>query len=137
MYINGVKVASNDNFNRPTGKEVKDYLKRGNNVIAVVASNAEAEGPAGFVAKLDLELDTRDIRIVTDASWHGDLSEVAGWKTDLKVPASFEPVEIAGSLGKGAWPQVVTDCSAALQLDAASIKVVRPERRRAEHTTAA
>ena len=109
MYINGVKVASNDNFNRPTGKEVKDYLKRGNNVIAVVASNAEAEGPAGFVAKLDLELDTRDIRIVTDASWHGDLSEVDGWKTDLKVPASFEPVEIAGSLGKGAWPQVTME----------------------------
>ena len=108
MYINGVKVASNDNFNKPTGKEVKEYLKRGKNIIAVVASNAEAEGPAGFVARLDLEFDTHNIRIPTDASWSGGLSEVAGWKTDVKVPAGFKAVEIAGSLGEGAWPQVTS-----------------------------
>lgn len=108
MYINGVKVASNDNFNKPTGKEVKEYLKRGNNVIAVVASNAEAEGPAGFVARLDLEFDTQNVRIVTDASWFGGISEVAGWKTDLKVPTAFKSVEIAGPIGEGAWPLVTS-----------------------------
>ncbi len=108
MYINGVKVASNDNFNKPTGKEVKEYLKRGNNVIAVVASNAEAEGPAGFVARLDLEFDTQNVRIVTDASWFGGISEVAGWKTDLKVPTGFKSVEIAGPIGEGAWPLVTS-----------------------------
>jgi len=108
VYINGVKVASNDNFNKPTGKEVKEYLKRGNNVIAVVASNAEAEGPAGFVARLDLEFDTQNVRIVTDASWFGGISEVAGWKTDLKVPTGFKSVEIAGPIGEGAWPLVTS-----------------------------
>ncbi len=103
-----MKVASNDNFTKPTGKEVKDYLKRGNNVIAVVASNAEAEGPAGFVARLDLELDKEIPQIITDDSWFAGLSEIAGWKTDVKVPNTFIPAKVAAPLGGGAWPQVTT-----------------------------
>ena len=108
VYINGVKVASNDNFNKPTGKEVKEYLRRGNNVLAVVASNSEAEGPAGFVARLDLELDNQNPRLVSDASWVGSTSEVAGWKTDLLPPADFKATRAIGPLGCEPWTQVTS-----------------------------
>ena len=108
VYINGVKVASNDNFNKPTGKEVKEYLRRGDNVLAVVASNSEAEGPAGFVARLDLELDRESPRIVSDASWVGGLSESAGWKTDPLPPAEFKASNTIGPLGCKPWTQVTS-----------------------------
>ena len=58
VFINGTKIGENTDFNNPAN-EVKEYLKRGNNVIAVVTFNAEAEGPAGFIARLDLELDAK------------------------------------------------------------------------------
>lgn len=109
VYINGVKVASNDNFNQPTGKEIKEYLRRGQNVLAVVASNFEAEGPAGFAARLDLELDTQSPRIVSDSSWHGSLQEVPGWKTDVEIPAEFRSVKTAAPLGGGAWTTVTSE----------------------------
>ena len=108
VYINGVKVASNDNFNKPTGKEVKEYLRRGENVLAVVAANSEAEGPAGFVARLDLELDRESPRIVSDASWVGGLSESAGWKTDLLPPPDFKAIRPIGALGCEPWTQVTS-----------------------------
>ena len=102
VFINGTKIGENTDFNNPTGKEVKEYLKRGNNVIAVVAANAEAEGPAGFIARLDLELDTQSPRIVTDESWVGALKEVPGWKTALKAPEEYKSVTKIAQLGGGA-----------------------------------
>ena len=106
VFINGTKIGENTDFNNPTGKEVKEYLKRGNNVIAVVAANAEAEGPAGFIARLDLELDTQSPRIVTDESWVGALKEVPGWKTALKAPEEYKSVTKIAQLGGGAWAGV-------------------------------
>ena len=109
VFINGTKVGSNDNFNIPTGKDVKAFLKRGNNVIAVVASNSEAEGPAGFVARLNLELDTQSPSIVSNNSWVGSLKEIAGWKTDLMAPEGFIAVTEAAVLGGSPWTGVTEE----------------------------
>ena len=68
IYINGKKVASGDDFNRPEQLDIKSRLKDGENVIEAEVVNSG--GPAGFVAKLAITgVDGKVRYLVTDESW--------------------------------------------------------------------
>ena len=68
IYVNGKKVASGDDFNRPEQLDIKSRLKDGENVIEAEVVNSG--GPAGFVAKLAITgMDGKVRYLVTDESW--------------------------------------------------------------------
>lgn len=68
LYLNGTKLGSDGNFERPEVYEVADGLVIGRNVIAVEARNGG--GPAGLIASLALVGARGQVEyVVTDAAW--------------------------------------------------------------------
>ena len=68
VYVNGRKVASGEDFNRPEQLDINSRLKDGENVIEAEVVNSG--GPAGFVAKLVITGgDGKHRYVVTDGNW--------------------------------------------------------------------
>ena len=110
VFVNGKSIGSSGNWNAAVSADVKKLLKKGGNVIAVIAQNAG--GPAGFVLQLEVtNADGKKTVIVTDDSWRfvdkapkDLLGEATNWKME-GFPNGKEPV-VVGTIGDDPWGNV-------------------------------
>jgi len=110
VFVNGKSVGSSGNWNAAVSADVKKLLKKGANIIAVIAQNAG--GPAGFVLQLEVDqADSPKVVFVTDDSWRfvdkepkDLLGEASKWKTE-GLPTGKKPV-VVGTLGDAPWGHV-------------------------------
>lgn len=73
VYVNGKRIGTADDFNRPRQFDITTKLKDGDNVIEAEATNVG--GPAGFVAKIALaDADGKVRYVVSDATWQASQS---------------------------------------------------------------
>lgn len=104
LYVNGKRVGSADDFNRPQQFEIASKLKDGDNVIEAEAVNSG--GPAGFVAKIALaDADGKVRYVVTDDKWQASTSRRTKEFVNAKVvfPLDGHPG------GKGMVADVTTE----------------------------
>ena len=111
LYVNGTEAARSHTrvFGGRMAIEVDlaDLLTTGSNTLAVLARNRYV-GPAGLVAKLEVELsDGQRVDVVTDSSWRVSSQNVPGWNL-----AGFDDSGWSGALevaayGSGPWPNQV------------------------------
>ena len=89
IYVNGRKVTSGDDFNRPSQVDIRSFLKDGQNLIEAEVVNSG--GPAGFIAKLIITGADGKIRyVVTDGSWQAGSSRSGGDFVAAKVVGKQE-----------------------------------------------
>lgn len=71
VYVNGREVERSDDWTQPKAVSLRPHLRKGDNTILVVASNAGGSpNPAAFIFQAELRLtDGSQVRWVTDDSW--------------------------------------------------------------------
>ncbi len=107
VWVNGEKVAINNDWNTPKTVEIQDNLHAGRNVIAIKASNQG--GQAGLLARLRLLSDDKDkdAYLVTDGRWKCHRERVAAWETSDFDASDWKPaIELAG-YGAQPWGTVL------------------------------
>jgi len=109
-FVNGQRVATGQDWQRPVGLALKVPFNRGRNLIAVRGRNVG--GPAGMILRLDLKLASGATRqIVTDSTWRTSFELVSGWH-ELRFDASgWQPAHSFGvtSDHQGPWGDVLVE----------------------------
>jgi len=102
LYVNGQLVGQGSDWQQVDRFDVQNVLRRGENVIAVKAHNAD--GPAGLLAQLTLSGPPG--RVITDASWRVALSEQTGWREPGFDDTRWAHAETLGSPPIDPWGAV-------------------------------
>jgi len=104
-YINGKKVGSGTAWDQHYQYDIKKHLRKGDNVIAVEATNEGAQ--AGLVARIDMtEITGKRTFIVTDKEWHVSAKPLEGWMApSINTDGWARPV-VVGKMGDQPWGDV-------------------------------
>jgi putative heme-binding domain-containing protein len=103
VFLNGLKVLSSNNWSQLPSADVTPHLRRGLNVLTIVARNEG--GPAGAIAMLHVMLQGQSPqRIVTDGSWkvapHG-LATATAVELDT---SRWQQAKVVGQVGDAKLP---------------------------------
>ena len=108
VWINGQRVATNDNWQEPTQVSVAEAVHGGKNVIAL--SGINDKGPAGLIVRLSIQLADGSIETVaTDKSWRMSPAVMApagrSWPSTI-LPGRRRSAWAPRAPGRGAtcWP---------------------------------
>ena len=103
LWINGKEVHQGADWRTPDKFSIKEYLKQGDNVIALSVNNSEASA-AGLIAALMLQGKNGKAQTIgTDGSWLAGTSEVNGWRDDVKAPGGWKATRVMGPVGMAPW----------------------------------
>jgi hypothetical protein len=103
LWINAKEVHQGSDWQTPDEVSIKDYLKQGDNVLALAVNNSEASA-AGLIAALRLQgTDGKAQTVCTDGSWLTGASEVNGWRDDVKNPEGWQAARVMGPVGMAPW----------------------------------
>ena len=110
--LNEEKLGSEGNWR--TGKQFDDLarlLKRGTNVLAIIAENKPANvplNPAGLIACLELRFtDGETLRLMSDATWRCAKTETAGWDAAGFDDSAWPKAAAIAGYGEGPWDKIV------------------------------
>jgi hypothetical protein len=67
MKVNGVSVATSEDWNKPLGFDIAEHLQKGENTIEVDAEMFG--GSAGFVCQIEFTANGKQVVLITDKSW--------------------------------------------------------------------
>jgi len=103
LWINGTEVLKDANCLNWESTSIKQYLKNGDNLVAVLVYNNEA-GPAGLIAAIELkDKQGKKQMVFTDKSWLASKSEAKGWNSEPQVPEGWGNARVLGSFPMEPW----------------------------------
>lgn len=105
LFINGEKAGSSDNFTLAQTISLTDFLRPGENIIAVdVVNGGESPNPAGLAGVISIDNGNgTKTAIVTDSEWQYSNTPVENWTTDPEAGADWPKAVIAGPMGMAPW----------------------------------
>jgi hypothetical protein len=105
VWINGKRVASSDDWQKPVQVEVKEAMRAGRNVIAVDC--LDDKKPAGLLLRLALQTaDGKCQFVVTDDSWRQVPQAPQGWQRPEFDDSAWGGAVSLGKLGVAPWGDV-------------------------------
>jgi len=109
VWLNGVAVASGNNFNEIQQVDIRPALKSGTNLLAVAASNAGSEpNPAGLIALVHIEFeDGHDFFMGTDAAWRVADNPEDAWQSETKTGPHWRAARVLGPASMAPWANVI------------------------------
>ncbi|MDN5852430.1 MAG: glycoside hydrolase family 78 protein [Actinomycetia bacterium] len=111
VYVNGEEIASSpsvqDSWRTATVTEIASDLRPGRNVIAIEAVN-RMPGPAGVIAKLEVEGSGAPVVLVTDDEWVTAQSAADGWYQPEFDDSTWARAMEAAPYGAGPWGSSVS-----------------------------
>jgi len=103
LWINGKKVHQGSNWQTPDEVTITEYLKQGDNVIALSVSNSEVS-PAGLIAAVQIQYaDGKTQTVCTDSSWLVGEQETDGWRDSVKTPEGWKAARVLGPVSMAPW----------------------------------
>lgn len=104
-FVNGTKVGAGTEWALKHQYDVTKHLFRGDNVLAVVAT--DSGGQKGLVAQLDLTgKNGQKSRVITDGSWLASPQERSGWMAPSVNTDGWSEARVLGRLGMAPWGNV-------------------------------
>jgi mono/diheme cytochrome c family protein len=122
LLINGKTAAKGEDFTKPKVVDLKKHLKRGTNVVAVVAQNfrpdlskpprknpatlpqSKVSNPAGFLMIASARVGEKLVNFDSGASWKVSREESEGWASSSSFDASaWKPAAELGAVEMGPW----------------------------------
>jgi mono/diheme cytochrome c family protein len=121
LYVNGRKVGSGNDYSKPSIIDLKAWLKKGDNLIAIRAVNnlpdntaptpekavAGTENPAGVILYARVRATGKARPVVmdfaTDATWRTTNQLQDGWETTAFSDGNWPKVAELGTLGIPPW----------------------------------
>jgi alpha-L-rhamnosidase len=111
VYVNGTETAQSpavaNSWSTASIVDVSAALRPGSNIIAVDAVNTNA-GPAGLLAKLDVEGSSTPFDLVTDDSWKTADAAGTGWEQPGFDDSAWPAARVAAAYGSGPWGSSVS-----------------------------
>jgi mono/diheme cytochrome c family protein len=112
LFVNGKEAASGKEWTKPRVADIRKFLKPGANLIAIAATNGEADpgkkdvdqgNPAGlfFYARLRVKDDVHDFG--TDKSWKGSATKADGWEKADFNDREWTAASELGAANAGPW----------------------------------
>lgn len=99
LYVNGRLVGRGNDWRKMDVHDVKQFLVRGTNAVAIKATNSDA-GAAGLVARLVVkERGGTFESFSTDATWRTSVKEQADWTQLRARDTDWIPAKVYGPLG--------------------------------------
>ena len=106
VFLNGRRLGTAAGWQQPAiFGELEKQIREGANTLSIAASNGT--GPAGIMARTEIETDAGPMLCQTDASWQAWLEPPAGWPGAAGAPGAAATV-VAAADG-GAWAGTVKD----------------------------
>jgi len=101
LFVNGEEALKGNDWNKPQTAEITKLLKAGDNILAVLATNAgDAPSPAGLIGRVTVELvDGRQITLETGPAWKTQPSEQTGWREAGFDDASWATARVIAQHG--------------------------------------
>ncbi len=109
LFVNGHKAGSGNDYSRAYLIDMRKSLKKGENVIAVRAANAEAKAPnpAGFLAYMRIRIPTDGEEemadFASDKTWIVTDVETKGWEKPGFAATNWTAASELGSLSIAPW----------------------------------
>ena len=105
VYLDGEKVLASDNWEEPVGIDLAERLKDkpGKHVLAIEAENSD--GPAGVVAKLNLESPGKKGTVMTNGTWQASTEPAEGWKK-VGFEGKWQPAKVIAQVGGTMWTSI-------------------------------
>ncbi|MBN2447331.1 MAG: family 78 glycoside hydrolase catalytic domain [Phycisphaerae bacterium] len=106
LFINGQNVGSGSNHNIAISRDVREFLRLGDNMLAVTATNAgSSDNPAGLIGVLRVELEGQvPLTVHTDELWQASMIGKAA-SPDSDGP-SWIAARVVGNFGDGPWGEI-------------------------------
>ena len=105
LFINGNLIVQGDNFNEVKEANIKRFLHKGDNVIAVMASNVgQGDNPAGLIAALELRYNDGSVQnVYTDGSWLTSREGSPDWQRSKHLWNGWENSSVLGEFSMSPW----------------------------------
>lgn len=106
LWINGKEVCSGNDWQQPLSLNVKKYLRRGKNVLAVRAENVKApvaENPAGVNVLMSVAERGSSIPISNGSRWRASKTESPGWREIDFDDSKWPQAMVVAKYGDGPW----------------------------------
>jgi hypothetical protein len=109
LFVNGHKAGDGNDYSNPFMIDMRRWLKRGSNVIAIHAVNGPGtdgvDNPAGlFVyARVRGADDKKAMDFATDGTWIVTDQQEAGWEQPDFVAKDWKPANELGKIGMQPW----------------------------------
>jgi len=104
-YLNGERIGSSRNWERPVFADLSAKLKQGRNVIAVKATNQG--GPAGLMARLKIKRrEGPSPTLESNANWVSSLETEEGWMHLEFDDSKWSRASFVAKLGDQPWGNV-------------------------------
>ncbi len=104
VYFNGEKVADASNAMMPLDRDVTALVRSGENTIAVVASHARADTPAGLIGAVKIEFESGDpLLFQSGNAWRAASKVEAGWEKPGYLDSAWQAAKVLGDYGMAPW----------------------------------
>ncbi len=105
LSINGKEAMKGDDWHSPQKAEITKFVKAGENVFAVEATNSgSSPNPAGMIGHVLVELtDGRQVTLATDAAWKTNDRAAKGWQDIGFDDAGWADAKEVAKFGGGPW----------------------------------
>ncbi len=114
LFVNGKAALQGDDWHAPRTAGIAELLKAGENILAVVATNADI-GPnwAGLVGRVTVELaDGRQVTLETGTAWKAHNREQPGWREAGFDDAGWAGAQEVAKFGAEPWGQLAGEGNA-------------------------
>jgi hypothetical protein len=117
LYVNGTKAGSGDDYSHPAVLDVRQFLKKGENLVAIEAVNnlpgnilptpekaiAGTENPAGLIFYARIRAGKNVMDFTSDKSWTWSTEKKGGWEKAAFASANWNPSVELGGLAMLPW----------------------------------
>jgi mono/diheme cytochrome c family protein len=117
LFVNGHKVGSGNDYSQPSLVNLKKWLRKGDNLIAVHAINnlpnntlptpetavPGTENPAGLLVYARVRAGAKVLDFVTDGSWQVTDQLTAGWQNPEFAAEGWHPANELGGVSMAPW----------------------------------
>ena len=103
VYVNGKEAGQAAGWQDAPSLDLTSHLKPGTNLIAIAATN-ESEGPAGLMARLQLDYDRGASAVMdVDRTWLTSQTGPQGWNQSGFDAAAWKPSQVIAAAGAQPW----------------------------------
>jgi alpha-L-rhamnosidase len=107
IFLDGREIGTRSGGQATKEMDLTYRMRPGRHVLAVMAENKKASGPAGLIARLHVDFATGEQLVVrADDSWKATAEESPGWQQPDFDDSAWRPARVLGPVGMPPWGPV-------------------------------
>jgi alpha-L-rhamnosidase len=106
VYFNGAKVAGASSAIMPEDRDITGLVRSGENVLAVQATHARADTPAGLIGAVKIEFESGEPLVISSGNqWRAIDKVETGWEKPGYLDTVWQAAKVLGDYGMAPWKE--------------------------------